>query len=484
MTSLILTGSWTRRILADGIDVAHDVQLSRGFHALGEVLFRDAKIGGGFYANGGVFQADSGNSLGCDRIHVNGSMFLSRSEKPEYRSTFKGEVGLAGAFIGSNLECDGGTFDNPGDSATPHKFAIKADRLTTVGSVFLRYGFSATGEVHLINAKLGLLDCTESTFNGQGPFALNAESATIQGGAVFDKCNTLSGVTLLSGIDVRDVSCRSCKFVLLDLCHARIHRKLWWKEIVGPRQTVLDLRDASVGSIEDDEASWPGPGNIHTDGLKYERFTESPESVTHCPTDVKARLRWIRLDKANPPQQYRQLALVYAEMGETKYVREVRYQLEELLQGRQRGSSWIRNLVWSLWRPFPKWTTGYGYKLWMTFWWMVSLTVLGGLFAYVGYAYKVIVPTDKDAYVNFVKQGQAPDSYPEFNFIIFTIEHSVPAINLGVSSAWSPNTVGQLPGLPCYARYLRWWFFFQTLAGWTLSIFFVTGLTGFVKSDK
>ncbi len=44
---------------------------------------------------------------------------------------------FAGAEIGSNLECDGGTFENPGSNA------IVADRARVHGSVFLRDGFVA-----------------------------------------------------------------------------------------------------------------------------------------------------------------------------------------------------------------------------------------------------------------------------------------------------------------------------------------------------
>ena len=477
--SLILDGSWTRTILADGVDVANNVLLNAGFHSLGQVLFRDAKIGGTFrtegalfeYGPGTAFDLQSENSLGCDRMNVNGSVFLSKAEKPTYHSTFRGEVGLAGAFIGSNLECDGGTFQNPG------KIAIRADRITTAGSIFLRHGFSARGAVRLMNSTMHLLDCECGAFEGDGVIALNAEDATIRERAVFDGSVTCSGGVQLRGVDVGDVSCRVGRFTSFDLRYSRIRRAFRWKGIVDSADTRLDLRDSSIGSIEDDEASWPKPGNFDADGLQYGRFTD-------CPTNVKIRLGWIRLDKANPAQQYRQLAKVYAEMGETKHAREVLYQLEDLLQSRQRSSNWMGNLLWSLWRPFPKWTTGYGYKLWRSFWLMVSITIIGGLLSDVGYRYRVIGPTDKDAYSSFVKQGRAPDNYPRFSSSMYTIEHSVPAVNLGISSAWSTNTVGQLPGLPRYACYLRWWFFLQTLAGWTLSIFFVAGLTGLVKSDK
>ena len=476
--SLILTSSWAHTILADGVDVASNVLLNAGFHSRGEVLFRDAKIGGIFRTDGGVFEYASGtnfgcnseNALGCDRIRVNGGVFLSR---PDSRSHFRGEVGFAGAWIGSNLECDGGTFDNP------DKAAVRADRVTTVGSIFLRNGFSATGAVRLLNARMQVLDCTNGTFDGNGNIALHAENATIPGLAVFDGSITRSGSTQLWGIDVGAVSCRRCKFMKLDLRNACLHHALRWKEIVGPRGAVLDLRDASIESIEDDEASWPSPGNLYVDGLRYEGFA-------NCSRDIDTRLRWIGLDKSDSPRSYKQLAYVYTKMGETRNARGVLYRLEELLHSRQPAliTIGLHNPLPALWSFLLKWTIGYGYKLERAFAWMLLVTIIGIICSSIGYREKMIVPTEKDAYTHFVAHQQPPASYQRFSSFMYSVEHSVPAINLGISSNWSANTAAQFPGHPPYVYGLRWWFCVQTLLGWGLSIFFIAGLTGLVKSDK
>lgn len=54
--SLVLRGCWTKTVLADGIEIANNVALTDGFHSEGEVLFRDASVGGGFRTDGGFFQ--------------------------------------------------------------------------------------------------------------------------------------------------------------------------------------------------------------------------------------------------------------------------------------------------------------------------------------------------------------------------------------------------------------------------------------------
>ena len=69
-------------------------------------------------------------------------------------------------------------------------------------------------------------------------------------------------------------------------------------------KTVLDLEDVHAGSIWDDEASWPAPGNLVIDGFVY-------GSIAGGPSDGPSRLRWLTLQ---PPeyhsQPFRQLAKV------------------------------------------------------------------------------------------------------------------------------------------------------------------------------
>jgi len=274
--SLILTGSCTRTILADGIDVANNVLLNNGFYSKGQALFRGAKIGGAMrtedatfeYQAGGMFGEDSKNSLGCDRATVNGSMFLS---KPAHGSTFKGEVGLAGAFIGSNLECDGSTFENPGG------IAIRADRIKVVGGVFLRNGFSAKGAVRFLNAQMDVLDCSGSTFEGDCEAAFMAEAATISGYAVFAGTTARRGAIQLRAVTAGDVSFRGAELMSVDLRYATVRRALRLKRVqfLDSQRSELNLRNASTDSIDDDKDSWPGVGNLFLHGCPVKSLTES-----------------------------------------------------------------------------------------------------------------------------------------------------------------------------------------------------------------
>ncbi len=487
--SLILTGSSTRTILADGIDVAYNVVLNAGFHSKGQVLLRDAKIGGCLrtenatfdYEPGGEFGRYSENSLGCDRIRVNGSIFLS---KPNQGSTFSGEVGLAGAFVGSNLECDSGTFANLGG------IAVRADRITVVGAVYLRNRFSSKGAVRFLNARMDVLDCSGGVFEGDGDTALSAEGATITGYAVFEAAVVRCGAAQLRGVTASDVTFRAAELASVDMRYATIRRSLRSKRIrlVGP-QPAWDLRNASAGSVDDDKDSWPSPGNLFLDGFTYERFgsvISSPkDDPAACPIDFKSRLRWLKLDTSNPPNAYKQLAAVYSRMGDTMSSRATLYSLESMLHDRRMKEEQMvatKAAQWA-WNQWLKMSIGYGYKLGRSLYWLVPLSDLGAVVSYLGYCNKIIVPTDKDAYTFSFQHGYVPSNYPRFSATMFTIEHSLPAINLGISSSWSADVAPQNPH-PHYAEGIRAWLLIQRLFGWLLSIFFIAGITGLVKSDK
>jgi len=479
--SLSLTGCWTKRILADGLQTANNIIFGDGFYAKGEVLFRDANIGGGFSAVGVTFEyqpspmssLNSVNSLACDRIKVDGSMQF-------YRSSFKGEVGLAGAFIGSNLECDGSTFENPFNMPDGRRFAIRADRVRVVGSVFLRNQFSAKGAVWFINGQMDVLDCSRGIFEGDGVTALSAERATIAGYAIFDAAIVRCGAVRLLGATTDYVTFRNAELTSVDMQYGTIRKALRSRHVrfVDSQDSRWDMQNASVGSIDDDEDSWPNAGSLFLDGCTYERFgsvASSPkDDAVTSPTDFKSRLRWLRLDTSNPPRAYKQLASVYSKMGDTLSSRAALYSLESLLhRHRIEQARWIPAKVaqW-IWNQLLKRTIGYGYKLAWSLYWLIPLCVLGGGLSYWGYCNKIIMPTDNDAYRCSVQYGYVPNNYPRFSATMFTLEHSLPATNFAMSDHWAPG--GRL----------RYWFMLQRIVGWILSIFFVAGITGLAKSDK
>jgi sRNA-binding regulator protein Hfq len=140
---LILTGSRTGPIRADGIKVEVGVFLRDGFKANGEVRFLGAIIGGDFDCTNGEFINEGGKAIIAERMDVKGTVFLKNGFKAN------GEIRFMGAAIGGDFDCTNGKFINKGGAA------IIADRIEVKGTVFLTNGFKANGEVRFPGAVIG-----------------------------------------------------------------------------------------------------------------------------------------------------------------------------------------------------------------------------------------------------------------------------------------------------------------------------------------
>ena len=81
--------------------------------------------------------------LYADRLNCRSGVFLRDG------FTATGETRLLGATIGGDLDCTGGRFENPKGPA------LNADGIKVGGSVFMRNGFKAQGEIRLLSASVG-----------------------------------------------------------------------------------------------------------------------------------------------------------------------------------------------------------------------------------------------------------------------------------------------------------------------------------------
>jgi hypothetical protein len=97
--------------LANGVTVDGTVYLCNGFNAKGEVGLAAASIGLGLDCDAGTFENPGGDALSADRVKINGNVLLHD------RFRAKGRVRLTNARIGGLLECMGGSLEKPGDDA-------------------------------------------------------------------------------------------------------------------------------------------------------------------------------------------------------------------------------------------------------------------------------------------------------------------------------------------------------------------------------
>jgi hypothetical protein len=384
MPMLNLAGSWTGAIAADGLKLEGSLYLRDGFHAQGEVRLLGAIIGGDLNAEGGTFENPNGKALSADGAKIGGNLFIRRKLSPEGKveNEFmaEGEVRLVGATIGSYLEADGGTFRNPSGDA------LNADGVTVMGGVFLRNGFHAEGEVRLLGATIGgNLEAIGGTFKNLRPDkstrdAMSADGIKVHGGVLLCKKFVAEGTVRLHSAEVNGpLEVTDAWLDALNLHSARVSRGFYWRNIhkgLHPDfpnkewKRSLDLTNAKVGLLADEEASWPEKGQLCLDGFVYDRIAAGPKDVK-APIDAKARLRWLGLrgeEDGYSPQPYEQLIAVLRQMGHE-------HQVAEIAIAKQKDLCEHGSLSWwgKFWSRFRYLVIGYGYKPWWAFGWMAAL---------------------------------------------------------------------------------------------------------------
>jgi hypothetical protein len=116
-----------------------------------------------------------------DGVTVAGSVLLRDGFRAD------GQVAFRGAQIGGDLDCAGGQFINPTDGKGSEGVALSASGITVQGDVLLRRGFRAEGEVRLRAARIeGSLSCVGGTFinpprAGKSGDALTMHLASVRG---------------------------------------------------------------------------------------------------------------------------------------------------------------------------------------------------------------------------------------------------------------------------------------------------------------
>ena len=182
--------------------------------AIGQVGLLGADIDGDFECDGAEFDNPKGYALSADRIKVKGSVF--------FRNGFKasGAVRLLGADIGGDLSCIGAKFNNPACYVLNANLflltgiALHADGIKVKGGIFLRAGFKAVGEVRFLGAEIGgNLDCGGAEFNNPGGNSLHADGIKVKGSVFLRNGFKASGAVRLLGADIGGgLSCIGAEF--------------------------------------------------------------------------------------------------------------------------------------------------------------------------------------------------------------------------------------------------------------------------------
>ena len=482
LPGLFLGGSHTGTIRADGLNVAGDLFLRDGFHASGELRLLGARVGGNLDCFGGVFegaetQLPEGTkvkvALGADWIEVRGSVVLGEG------FSACGGVRLLGARVGGDLECRGGTFENPGGDA------LIADRLDVKGNVYLDKGFLASGVVRLLGARVGGdLSCRGGTFENPGGRALGADRLDVKGNVHLNEGFRASGEVRLPGARVGgNVECRGGTFkntggVALSGETAHVEGALFLDgecSIMGR----LNLAHAHARVLVDDPQCWPERGRLALDGFTYE--------AVHGITEAAKRLDWLeRQYPESPkdwrgtfrPQPYDQLARVLRQMGHDGDARDVLVGKHRHLRRYGRLGRGRRAWDW-----FLGFTVGHGHNLWLLlFRFAMPLFFLGTLVFWQAdrAGLMVSVCTSKDA---------AAEQAGRFCPWVYSLDVMLPIVNLHQEESWRPDPSrgARIPSLdwhvPWAGRAVQCYFWGQILLGWGLTTLLVAALTGIIRRE-
>lgn len=307
------------------------------------------------------------------------------------------------------------------------------------GSVLLSDGFSATGMVRFISSRIGGdLRCTDATF---------------QSGLVVER-------TKINGI-------------------------LYWRDIAIRETPLLDLMNTTVGSLSDDEASWPIAGRLQLFGFAYGRISVS------SPRQIDARLNWLARSNRFSTQPYQHLAKILRTEGSQLGAQKVLFVMEDRRRELE-DEGWLARV----WSAFLKLTVGYGYyPSRPALWWLAALTIFGFALFWAGYSAGNMVPTEKEAYSTFERDRQPPAYYGSFHASIYSFENSFQIVKLGQAEHWQPGPYPHSLLVRCkepLGRFFRptisSWFllrfrWFQILSGWFFTTLALAGLTGFVRKE-
>lgn len=425
-------------------------------------------------------------------------------------ATIAGEVRLMRLRLGGNIEADGSTI------TVRDGLAIDADGLEARGSILLR-GASVRGGINFSGVRLGAdVNLAGARIERPGEIALNCDGIDARGDLVL-RAATLEGETTVLGAHFGgNIDCSSTKLIRPDGFALRLNRtRIEGAFFLRKQANVdgnLDLTAATIGAIHDDKSSWPAPGRLLLNRCQYGAFIGGP-------VDAASRLDWLARQVPTLweedfwPQPYEQLASVLLDMGHDEDARAVLIAKEKLQRRarRRRARNWPLQAALLLNDSILAVTVRYGRQplyafLWLFLFWMIGIGVFGQAAAdgslkpnspvvlrslewtmcNLGQDQTRYMPSvgevlpgralpGQNQLTCFLSQPEA-SSYPEFIPWIYSLDTLLPVTELGQKEYWRPD-----PSQPNGALPLNY-YFFQSVAGWALSLLAVAGFSGLVKS--
>ncbi|MBA3008302.1 MAG: hypothetical protein KJ900_10720 [Proteobacteria bacterium] len=240
----------------DGATIKGSAFLDQSYHAVGETRFIDATLQN-LYMDGALMENPRGQTLVADGIVIKEDLRLS--------NTFKsiGKISLQNAKIGGSIYFSAGQLINPSGDA------LQASGSRIGRSVYFDENFISKGAIWFVGSHIN--------------------SDLVFQNATFNNPNLL--VITLSQTEIRSI-CFDNNFKavgLIDISGARITNILQIYDGADLSESILNLRNTRVKTLNDRKESWPANGNLFINGFIYEEIFDK------SPLEVNERIKWIEL---------------------------------------------------------------------------------------------------------------------------------------------------------------------------------------------
>jgi hypothetical protein len=445
-----LPGCHIPALYAQQLETRGNLELNERFTAQGQVDLSGAHVGGTLNLIDAHLQANrDGSALFAEGLTVDGDMFCRGG------FTANGEVDLMGAHVGGELSFSGSKLSNADG------IALQAQAIEIGQDLKCRNDVTIEGMVSLLAAHIhGDLNLYQAHLaNRDGP-ALFANGLTVDRNMDGSEL-TAQGQVDLSGahvggtlnlIDAHLQANRDGSALLLQQLQASV----LLLQPQEPLDGLVDLTHARVGTLVDNEASWPQ--RLRVRGFVYDTLYEAST------IRAAARLRWLKLDEEGySPQPYEQLAAVYRRAGRDQDARTVALAKQRARRrALAKGHHGYRRLLarsrqaWSLLLDV---LVGYGYRTWLAGLWLLGFVLAGWwIFDRAHLAHLLIAP-------------KPPGERPLFNGGLYALDLLLPVGDLNYQDAWIAR--GWARGF-----WLTW-----ILVGWVLTTAVLAAITGILKRD-
>ena len=546
---LDLEHSHTTLLQAQNLLVRGDCLLRRGFEA-NRVNLYDARIRGTLDLDGSNLTDACFTALELQEAEVDNSLWLNNNMK------VWGSVHLPGANIHGHLLMNSGSFqvsDDCDKAAASSRFDSSADGIA-INASNLTVSEGVYSDPHTL--VVGFTDLSNSSVGGdlhiEGKFSpakksdpkddlIGAFETDVKGKIVVSMTSSgsvdLNGDEIGTHLIVKNAALGAGARLLLTAVN--IKHTLEIDSFQLAKGAKLFLTDSNATVLEYD-APLPKPDEIDFDGFTYQRlrFGEPEMRETYS--------KWINLVDAGskyPPQPYRQLAKVLADLDEDAS-RDVMIQMEDRQFKLPGWVHWPRKIVqapvdlvfWlfgslglsfvigiaiilALWRVTSakvagaaffglamltwlvwtsrhdlsssalllKMTIEYGYVPLLALFWSAVIVAFGWRATLMAREADVLAPS-KDNDAGKGEDGKLAGKEP-LNAFLYSLNLFLPIVDLHQEKNWWPDATrsgncqpfGRGKPRTLSGAAVRSYFWLQIILGWVLSGFFIAGFSGLIK---